>query len=149
MADIEIKVPANIKLANTSDRAISFVPYRENFVTTLAKGVTLEFPVDKAGQVLYYLQQATEGFAVSQIASFDSASETVKVFETPAVMTIANTSDVVKAFVPYRENFNVDVKAGDTYKVEASTIGQILYYMAQATEGLTVSYAKKTTNPGS
>ncbi len=144
---ITIKVPAKIKIVNTSDRAIGFVPYRENFVSSLAKGKTIEFPVDRAGQVLYYLDQTTDGLTVSQIASFDSG-ENILVFETPAIMTIENTSTIVKAFQPYKENFTVDVVAGDKYEIEVSTIGQILYYLAQATDGLKVTYAKKETSTG-
>lgn len=140
---IEIKLPAKLKIKNSSERSIAFVPYRENFVSVLAAGKTFEFPVDKAGQVLYYLQQNIEGFEVSQIAAFDVVSEDIVVYETPAIMTIANASDKVKSFVPYKENFTVDVAAGDTYKIEATTVGQILYYNAQATDGLTVSYEKK------
>ena len=69
----------------------------------------------------------------------------------PSVITITNTTDPTKdeagkyikggrdiGFVPYRENFTVYVKAGDVVKLEAATAGQVFYYLAQATEGLTV-----------
>lgn len=143
---ITIKVPAKIKIVNTAERAMSFVPYRENFTSVLAKGKTIEFPVDRAGQVLYYLKQATEGLTVTQITNFDSATNDILIFETPAIMTLENTSSVIKTFQPYKENFTVDVNAGDKYEVEVSTIGQILYYLAQETEGLTVKYDKKSTS---
>ena len=148
MANIDVKVPAKIKIKNTSTRAISFIPYRENFASTLAAGKTFEFPVDRAGQVFYYLKQATEGLEVSQISAFDEASADILVYETPALMTISNTSDLIKSFFPYKENFPVEVNPEDSYVVEVSTVGQILYYMAQATKGLTVTYAKKTVSPG-
>lgn len=61
----------------------------------------------------------------------------------PAVITITNTSDRAIGFVPYRENFTVYVQAGDVVKLEATTAGQVFYYLAQATEGLTVEQAAK------
>lgn len=143
MAEIKIALPAKIKIVNSSDRAIAFAPYRENFSSVLAAGKTLEFPVDRAGQVLYYLEQATDGLAVSQITDFDSNGGNITVLETPAIMTIENIGDIVKAFQPYKENFIVNVEVGDKYEIEVTTVGQILYYLAQATEGLKVTYAKK------
>ena len=143
---IKIALPQILKVENTSDRALSFVPYRENFVSVLDAGKAFEFQVKTAGQALYYLEQnkTSEGLVVSQLAAFDlAASETLSIFKTPAVMTLENTSAVIKTFAPYKENFTVDVAAGDKYEIEAETLGQILYYMAQATEGLDVSYAAK------
>lgn len=148
MAAITIALPQAIKIENKSKRAISFVPYRENFTSVLAAGKTLEFEVSNSGQVIYYLKQATEGLEVTQIASLGTADDNLTVFKTPAVMTLTNTSSVVKTFQPYKENFTVDVKAGDNYAIEVTTVGQILYYLAQATEGLTVTYAAKVVTPG-
>lgn len=69
MATITIKLPAVITLSNTtSDRAIRFVPYRENFTTVIAAGDSIELEAETAGQVLYYLAQATEGLKVAQKA---------------------------------------------------------------------------------
>lgn len=64
--------------------------------------------------------------------------------EVPAIVTLKNTSKKAIGFVPYRENFTVYVKAGDTVKLEAATAGQVFYYLAQATEGLEVTQAAKT-----
>lgn len=61
----------------------------------------------------------------------------------PAVITIVNTSDKAIGFVPYRENFTTYLPAGDTIVLEATTAGQVLYYLAQETEGLSVSHAAK------
>lgn len=67
---------------------------------------------------------------------------TIKV---PALITITNTTaDKAIGFVPYRENFTTYLAAGDTIVLEAATSGQVLYYLAQATEGLTVTQAEKT-----
>lgn len=138
-----ISVPAVIKIVNNSNRALSFIPYRENFISVLAAGKTLEFTATTAGQVLYYTKQATEDLVITAQASFDENATNLIKLETPAIMTITNTSANIKTFQPYKENFDVNVAAGDSYAIEATTIGQVLYYNAQATEGLTVSYAKK------
>ena len=68
MATITIKLPAMITISNTSDHVIKFVPYRENFTTGIAAGDTVELEAQTAGQVLYYLAQATEGLKVTQEA---------------------------------------------------------------------------------
>lgn len=63
----EIKLPAVITITNTTaNKSISFVPYRENFVTYLAAGDTVKLEAQTAGQVLYYLAQATKGLEVTQ-----------------------------------------------------------------------------------
>jgi len=61
----------------------------------------------------------------------------------PAVVTITNTSDREIRFIPYRENFSVPVAAGDVVKLEATTAGQVFYYLAQETDGLTVEQEAK------
>ena len=143
MAEIKVQVPAKIRIENTSTRAMSFAPYRENFASVLAAGKAIEFSVDRAGQVLYYLKQATPELVVKQITNFTASDGNTTVLETPAIMTLENKSELVKSFQPYKENFIVDVKGGDKYEIEVSTLGQILYYLAQGTADLTVTYAKK------
>ena len=67
----------------------------------------------------------------------------------PANITITNkTSESagdarVIGFVPYRENFTSYLQPGGAVVLEATTSGQVLYYMAQATDGLTVTQAAK------
>lgn len=61
----------------------------------------------------------------------------------PAKVTIENKSDIVMRFVPYKENFTVNVAAGDKIILEAATTGQVLYYLAQATDGLEVTQEPK------
>ena len=69
MTTTEIKLPAVITITNTTaDKAIGFIPYRENFVTYLAAGDVVKLEAQTAGQVLYYLAQATEGLTVAQEA---------------------------------------------------------------------------------
>ena len=65
---ITISLPAVITLSNTSDRGIRFVPYRENFTTVIAAGDSVQLEAQTAGQVLYYLAQATDGLKVTQTA---------------------------------------------------------------------------------
>ena len=94
-----------------------------------------------SNQVLYYLEQ-TE-ITVTQLTQFSVASdENTAIYKLPAKMVITNTSDKVKSFLPYKETFQVNVQAGDVYNVEADTLGQVLYYLGQATDGLTVEYAE-------
>ena len=144
MAEIDVKVPAILKISNTSNINIPFVPYRENFVTSLAKGKAIEFSVETSGQALYYLKQATNGLTVEQKTAFDSAADGLTIFEVPGIMTLTNTTEKgVRTFVPYRENFEVSIQGGDSYKIEVKNLGQILYYLAQETDDLTVKYAKK------
>lgn len=68
MENIKIVLPAVVTIANTSERRIGFVPYRENFTSYLEAGSTVELEAQTAGQVLYYLAQATEGLEVTQTA---------------------------------------------------------------------------------
>lgn len=68
MATITISLPAVITLSNTSDRAIRFVPYRENFTTVIAAGDSVQLEAQTAGQVLYYLAQETDGLTVTHTA---------------------------------------------------------------------------------
>ena len=147
MAEIDAKVPAILKISNTSDINIPFVPYRENFVTSLAKGKAIEFSVETSGQALYYLKQATNGLTVEQKTAFDSPVDGLTIFEVPGIMTLTNTTEKgVRTFVPYKENFGVSIQGGDSYKIEVKNLGQILYYLAQETDDLTVTSAKKAQN---
>lgn len=69
MATISIKLPAKVTLTNTtSDRTVRFVPYRENFTVGILAGESIELEAQTAGQVLYYLAQATDGLKVEQAA---------------------------------------------------------------------------------
>lgn len=133
---IEVKVPQILKIENKTENAVAFVPYRENFQAILAKNSAIEFEAETAGQVLYYLGQSK--VTVTKISAFDSESDDLTLIKTPMNAVIKNTSQLVKSFQPYKENFSVDVEAGDTYKIVVKTLGQALYYMGQATDGLTV-----------
>ena len=137
---IEVKVPQILKIENKTENAVAFVPYRENFQAILAKNSAIEFEAETAGQVLYYLGQTK--VTVTKISAFDSESDDLTLIKTPMNAVIKNTSQLVKSFQPYKENFSVDVEAGDTYKIVVKTLGQALYYMGQATDGLTVELAE-------
>lgn len=143
MSTLTITLPAIIKVVNGSDRAQSFQPYHENFMVTVPAGTTVEFEVTTAGQYFYYMNQATDKLAVSSIAEFDNASATIIVIDVPAMVTLTNVSNRVKKFVPYRENFPVEIAAGDAISLQADNVGQVLYYLAQADADLTVSEAAK------
>lgn len=67
MADMTIKLPAKVTLTNGSkERAVRFVPYRENFTAVVPAGQSIELEAQTAGQVFYYLAQATEDLTVTQ-----------------------------------------------------------------------------------
>lgn len=62
----------------------------------------------------------------------------------PAIVTLTNISTTEKVgFVPYRENFTSYIAAGDIVKLEVQTAGQVLYYLAQASDKLKVEQAAK------
>lgn len=144
---IEVKVPQILKIENKTENAVAFVPYRENFQAILAKNGAIEFEAETAGQVLYYLGQTK--VTVTEISAFDSkGDDDLTIIKTPMNAVIKNTSELVKSFQPYKENFSVDVEAGDTYKITVKTLGQALYYMGQATEGLTVELEEISSSTG-
>lgn len=138
-----VTLPCIIKIHNVGDKLESFAPYRENFQVNLAAGATIEFEVNTAGQYFYYVRQATKNLEVSQISEFDTESATLKVIDLPAIVTLTNISSRVKGFVPYHENFQVDMEPEDVIKLECTTIGQVLYYLAQADADLTVTEEAK------
>ena len=147
MAKTKITLPTIIKIENTSELSKTFIPYRENFTSVLKKGYELEFEATTSAQVLYYLKQNTEGLKISNIDAFDSDAENLIKIEVPAVITITNTSDKVQSFVPYKENFQVNVAVEDVYELEAATVGQVIYYNAQGVKNLLdVKFDKKASS---
>ena len=140
MSTQTITLPSVIKIQNIGEVAKRFAPYRENFTTQLVSDGIIEFKVTTSGQALYYLNQADNDLVITRLADFDDAGV---VINTPAKITItntraSNTNDSI-GFIPYRENFQYDVAAGDSVELTASTVGQVLYYLAQATTDLTVT----------
>ena len=143
MATLTITLPVILKITNIGAHAQSFQPYHENFTVAVPAGVAVELEATTFGQYAYYMKQACEGLTVEKIAEFDVASASIIVIDVPAMVTLTNVSNRVKAFTPYRENFMVDIAAGDSIVLEASSCGQVLYYLAQADADLTVTEAAK------
>ena len=143
MSELTISLPKILKVTNSGEGAKSFQPYHENFNVSVPAGVAVEFEVNTAGQYFYYMKQAEKGLQVESIDSFDTASASIIVIDLPAMVTLTNVSSRVKSFNPYRENFAVSMEAGDIINLEASTVGQVLYYLAQADSDLTVSEEAK------
>ena len=143
MATLTITTPAIVKITNTGLKEQSFQPYHENFMVTIPAGVSVEIETTTVGQYLYYTKQATTNLTVETIGSFDDASDTIIVINTPALVTLTNISQRVKAFQPYRENFAVELNAGDSIVLETATAGAVLYYLAQADKDLTVTEVAK------
>lgn len=139
MATKTVTAPAVIKIVNNAKTAKVFAPYKENFVTTLTAGATIELQVKTSGQVLYYLGQASKDLAVSVLSDFDSTEDAVKITSNEKI-TITNSSNRVIGFIPYKENFQFDIAAGDVVELTATNAGTVLYYLAQATTGLTVEH---------
>lgn len=140
MTTMDIQTPGVVKITNESNEVKTFAPYKENFVTGVPAGYVLELGVKTAGQALYYLQQATEGLSVVFEADYSDAGVDDAIHFKDEVITIANSSDKAIDFIPYRENFAFTVKAGDSVQIVADSVGQVLYYLAQQTEGLAVSH---------
>lgn len=127
MADITITLPAKMMLT-AGERAVRFTPYKENFVTTVPAGKKLSLVANTVGQYLYYAKQ---GFVATE-ADGDIA------INVPAKITIKNNSEKVMNFIPYKENFQQELEAGQACIFEAKTAGQVLYYLAQDTSGADV-----------
>ena len=126
-----------VKLTNKSDKVVQFIPYKENFATAIEAGKSIVLPVDTVGQVFYYIKQANEDLVVEH-AKTGLEKEGDTVITLPQTLTITNESTKSIAFVPYRENFQIDVAAGDSYEFEVKTAGQYIYYFNQETLGLDV-----------
>ena len=112
------------KLLNT------FVPYRETYTFTPADGGII-IGTTTAGQAFYYIAQGAQD-VTSGVAD--------PTYELPGNITIAATKTT--SFVPYHETFTYTVNAGDSVVIPVTTVGQVLYYIKQAVDGITVSYTK-------
>ena len=121
----KITLPATMKLTAGAEGA-KFAPYKENFVTSVAANSAIVLKVETVGQYFYYKNQ---GFVEG------TAAEKDLVINVPATITITNNSGKAMNFIPYRENFQQEVVAGEAYEFEATTAGQVLYYLAQDTSG--------------
>lgn len=141
---LNVVAPAKLSIKNTSDVSKRFVPYKENFTVLVGAGAEYQFEVKTSGQVLYYLAQATEGLEVKTISAFNGGTK----LNVPAKITLTNSSDISIGFIPYKENFQYDIVAGDSVELIAENVGQVLYYLAQATDGLEVTQEEVTVSPG-
>ncbi len=145
MADLEIYTPAVIGLSNISgSNSATFLPYKENFKVAIPANTQLQIPAKTAGQVLYYYGQATKDISVEYLGEDFTLGPNgngtgVVYIALPAIVSLENTGDRKVGFVPYMENFTTYLNAGDSIEITANTVGQVLYYLAQATDGLSVS----------
>lgn len=137
-----------VTLKNIGDKKIAFIPYKENFASYVDAGATMAIPVTTVGQALYYLNQAKAGFEVENVATAPEADKDGKVFVIPAKATVTITNldaERTVAFIPYRENFQVDVKPAEVFTFEIDNPGQFIYYANQdaGESGLDVKLVKK------
>ena len=123
-----ITLPATMKLTAGAEGA-KFAPYKENFITSIKANSALVLKVDTVGQYFYYKNQ---GFVEGAAADGDL------VINVPAIVTIANNSGKAMNFIPYRENFQQEIKANEGYSFDATTAGQVLYYLSQDTNTVEV-----------
>lgn len=142
MADVKKIEPGKIVIKNVSKVDQRFIPYKENFATTVPVGASIELTTETVGQCFYYERQAIAGAleigATVVAASGDSHTK----IPTPAKVTLTNTSDKAQMFVPYRENFQQEIPVGGAYEFEVKTAGQALYYASQASDGIDVDVAE-------
>lgn len=134
-----IKLPAYVTLTNKTNGIVKFAPYKENFNTTLRGGETLVLTATTVGQVLYYLMQASDSLKVERADAKPEAAATYDVCatqENPVSITITNNSDRAMNFVPYRENFQYTLAANESCEFDATTAGQVIYYMNQDVDGV-------------
>ena len=140
--NLVLSIPQKMKIENTSEIALMFKPYRENFDVSVPAGTKFEFTSTTVGQCLYYFKQAMTlsgtnvGLVVDKLDDFDVDAI---VIPSPATITLSNTTNRSIGFIPYREHFEYVIKPGDSVTLETKTLGQCLYYMAQSTKGLEVS----------
>ena len=150
--EIKVELPVIMKVSNVGSIRLAFQPYHENFSVNVPAGTSVEFEVATVGQYFYYMEQATKkGLEVSKLSAFDSASDTIIVIDLPSLVTLENVVENAVNFNPYRENFPVTIAKGDKIVLEATTAGQVLYYLAQAqvNKGIKVTFAAKpASNPG-
>lgn len=143
-----LSIPQKMQIKNTSDKEMMFRPYRENFNVSVPSGLTFGFTCTTVGQCLYYLKQGytlsdNKGLEVELVnGEFTTGDELVS----PALVTLRNTTPAeggrMIKFIPYRERFEYSVKPQNSITLETKTLGQLLYYMAQATDGLEVTFAE-------
>ena len=134
MAETKTITLGYVTLKNTSEKKVAFIPYKENFASQVNPGHTIAIPVKTVGQALYYMNLAKTGFEVANVESAPAKSETVYVIPAAATVTIENLeAERVMAFIPYRENFQVEVKPGEKYVFEIDNPGQFIYYANQDT----------------
>lgn len=140
MAEIKL---GYVTLKNTGDKKVAFIPYKENFASFVNAGCTMAIPVKTVGQALYYMNQAKAGFEVANVESV-TADKEGKVFVIPATATVTIENKEAEggktmAFIPYRENFQVDVKPGESFIFDIDNPGQFIYYANQDVGGIGVS----------
>ena len=60
-ATYNVCTPASVVITNNSDKAMNFVPYRENFQFEVAPKTSFTFNAKTAGQAIYYMNQDVDG----------------------------------------------------------------------------------------
>ena len=143
---VTIVTPGKLKLENKTEKSIQFVPYKENFATTILAGNSLVLTYETVGQYFYYMKQAALGLEVSVVDGKVKEDDKVKVISVPCKVTVENTGAANVSFIPYRENFWVEVAPGEKYEFDAKTSGQCIYYLNQGTDTLVIADEKESVD---
>lgn len=130
--------PAAVTL--TASEKTSFVPYKESFTYTFEEaGDSVQFEVEKAEEVLYYLMQENGIITVEQILSDNSDID----FSGYVTVTFTNNGEKDAHFVPYNQNFAYTVKAGDSLIMTVREDIANNYYANQGYGDFTVEVGEK------
>ena len=132
--------PAAVTLT-AIDKKVTFVPYKENFTYTIEEGDSVQFEVEKAEEVLYYLMQEDGHLSVEEILSDNSGID----FNGYVTVTFTNNNDKDAHFVPYNQNFAFTVKPGDSIIMTVKEDIANGYYKKLAYGDFTVEVGEKET----
>lgn len=132
--------PASVTLTAVRNK-VTFVPYKESFTYTIDAGDSVQFEVEKAEEVLYYLMLQNDNLVVTEIVSENSKVD----FSNYVTITLTNNNDKDAHFVPYNQNFAFTVKSGDALVMTVKEDIARNYYAKMAYGDFTVDIGDKET----
>ena len=132
--------PAAVTLT-AIDKKVAFVPYKESFTYTIEEGDSVQFEVERAEEVLYYLMQEDGHLAVEEILSDNPSID----FSGYVTVTFTNNNEKDAHFVPYNQNFAFTVKPGDSLVISSKENIANDYYAKLAYGDFTVEVGEKET----
>ena len=106
----------------------------------------IEVTPPSINNIVYVYNNEDYGYISDCKTDKDGNSIYTIILDSNKKITITNSSNRVIGFIPYKENFQFDIAAGDVVELTATNVGTVLYYLAQATAGLTVAHEKIEAN---